>query len=374
MPEPLPVQQFPGAIGIRCPEGIPGDGIGPPLGEIVIGTVHNTAHLASAVGAESAELGGDFIHIVQDLPGIGCKVIEDNEGMTIENGGMSVQPVDGHCAAEPIDLGNLLSFRTGQQTDLLIVFVIGIDLAAGVLPDRIPLPVKESDFTLRKGEILGVSGLMGAGRTELMKVLYGALPRTSGYVTLDGHEVVTRSPQDGLANGIVYISEDRKRDGLVLGMSVKENMSLTALRYFSRAGGSLKHADEQQAVSDFIRLFNVKTPSMEQAIGLLSGGNQQKVAIARGLMTRPKVLILDEPTRGVDVGAKKEIYQLINQFKADGLSIILVSSEMPEVLGMSDRIIVMHEGHLSGEFTREQATQEVLMAAAVGKLNRVNQE
>ncbi len=126
-------------------------------------------------------------------------------------------------------------------------------------------------------------------------------------MTLDGREVVTRSPQDGLANGIVYISEDRKRDGLVLGMSVKENMSLTALRYFSRAGGSLKHKDEQQAVSDFIRLFNVKTPSMEQAIGLLSGGNQQKVAIARGLMTRPKVLILDEPTRGVDVGAKKDL-------------------------------------------------------------------
>ena len=234
--------------------------------------------------------------------------------------------------------------------------------------------IHDISFDLHEGEVLGIAGLLGAGRTELMKVLYGALPRTSGYVTLDGHEVVTRSPQDGLANGIVYISEDRKRDGLVLGMSVKENMSLTALRYFSRAGGSLKHADEQQAVSDFIRLFNVKTPSMEQAIGLLSGGNQQKVAIARGLMTRPKVLILDEPTRGVDVGAKKEIYQLINQFKADGLSIILVSSEMPEVLGMSDRIIVMHEGHLSGEFTREQATQEVLMAAAVGKLNRVNQE
>ena len=187
--------------------------------------------------------------------------------------------------------------------------------------------VNDVSFTLRKGEILGVSGLMGAGRTELMKVLYGALPRTSGYVTLDGHEVVTRSPQDGLANGIVYISEDRKRDGLVLGMSVKENMSLTALRYFSRAGGSLKHKDEQQAVGDFIRLFNVKTPSMEQAIGLLSGGNQQKVAIARGLMTRPKVLILDEPTRGVDVGAKKEIYQLINQFKADGLKAWLLEQK-----------------------------------------------
>ncbi|MGX8940623.1 ribose ABC transporter ATP-binding protein RbsA [Symbiopectobacterium sp. Eva_TO] len=229
-------------------------------------------------------------------------------------------------------------------------------------------------FTLRQGEILGVSGLMGAGRTELMKILYGALPRTRGDVALDGREVVTRSPQDGLANGIVYISEDRKRDGLVLGMSVKENMSLTALRYFSRGFGALKHEDERTAVSDFIRLFNIKTPSMAQPIGLLSGGNQQKVAIARGLMTRPKVLILDEPTRGVDVGAKKDIYQLINQFKEEGLSIILVSSEMPEVLGMSDRILVMHEGRLSGEFSIEQATQEVLMAAAVGKQYSVKQE
>ncbi|ARJ41934.1 ribose ABC transporter ATP-binding protein RbsA [Pantoea alhagi] len=222
-------------------------------------------------------------------------------------------------------------------------------------------------FTLRKGEILGVSGLMGAGRTELMKMLYGALPRSAGKVVLNGREINVRTPQDGLANGIVYISEDRKRDGLVLGMSVKENMSLTALSYFSNGGGALKHSAEQLAVSDFIRLFNIKTPGMDQTIGLLSGGNQQKVAIARGLMTRPNVLILDEPTRGVDVGAKKEIYQLINQFKEEGLSIILVSSEMPEVLGMSDRILVMHEGRLSGEFSTEQATQEVLMAAAVGK-------
>ncbi|GKV91535.1 ribose ABC transporter ATP-binding protein RbsA [Pectobacterium carotovorum] len=234
--------------------------------------------------------------------------------------------------------------------------------------------VERVSFTVRKGEILGVAGLMGAGRTELMKILYGALPRTGGNVTLDGRDVVTRKPQDGLANGIVYISEDRKRDGLVLGMSVKENMSLTALRYFSHVGGRLKHAEEQLTVADFIRLFNVKTPSMEQPIGLLSGGNQQKVAIARGLMTRPNVLILDEPTRGVDVGAKKEIYQLINQFKEEGLSIILVSSEMPEVLGMSDRIIVMHEGRLSGDFTIEQATQEALMAAAVGKQYGAKQE
>ncbi|ACY86346.1 ribose ABC transporter ATP-binding protein RbsA [Edwardsiella piscicida] len=234
--------------------------------------------------------------------------------------------------------------------------------------------VRDVSFTLRSGEILGVSGLMGAGRSELMKILYGALPRTQGSITLEGNPIQTRSPQEGMANGIVYISEDRKRDGLVLGMSVKENMSLTALRYFSRLNGSLKHGEEREAVGDFISLFNIKTPSMDQAIGLLSGGNQQKVAIARGLMTRPKVLILDEPTRGVDVGAKKEIYQLINQFKAEGLSIILVSSEMPEVLGMSDRILVMHDGQLSGEFPIAQATQEVLMAAAVGKQYGVKQE
>ncbi|MDX6917081.1 ribose ABC transporter ATP-binding protein RbsA [Pectobacterium carotovorum] len=288
-------------------------------------------------------------------------------------------------------------FRDGQfigerpvsdlQEDTLIEMMVGRKLEdqyprSSKVPGEVRLKVQNLSgpgvdsvsFTVRKGEILGVAGLMGAGRTELMKILYGALPRTGGNVTLDGRDVVTRKPQDGLANGIVYISEDRKRDGLVLGMSVKENMSLTALRYFSHAGGRLKHAEEQLTVADFIRLFNVKTPSMEQPIGLLSGGNQQKVAIARGLMTRPNVLILDEPTRGVDVGAKKEIYQLINQFKEEGLSIILVSSEMPEVLGMSDRIIVMHEGRLSGDFPIEQATQEVLMAAAVGKQYGAKQE
>lgn len=227
--------------------------------------------------------------------------------------------------------------------------------------------VHDVSFSLHEGEILGVSGLMGAGRTELMKIIYGALAKTQGSIELDGKKLSISNPKAGLEKGIVYISEDRKRDGLVLGMSVKENMSLTALRYFSRGAGVLNHKEEHITVSDFIKLFNIKTPSMDQTIGFLSGGNQQKVAIARGLMTRPKVLILDEPTRGVDVGAKKEIYQLINKFKQEGLSIILVSSEMPEVMGMSDRILVMHEGRISGEFTAKEATQEALMAAAVGK-------
>jgi ribose transport system ATP-binding protein len=226
--------------------------------------------------------------------------------------------------------------------------------------------VYDVSFTLKRGEILGVSGLMGAGRTELMKVLYGALPKESGDVILDGKVINPLSAQEGLALGIAYISEDRKGDGLVLSLSVKENMSLSCLDQLSK-GLQIQHKREIHAVDQFIDLFNIKTPSRDQIIGNLSGGNQQKVAIAKGLMSRPNVLILDEPTRGVDVGAKKEIYQLINKFKAEGMSIILVSSEMPEVLGMSDRIIVMHEGHISGEFDAKNVDQEQLMACAVGK-------
>lgn len=224
--------------------------------------------------------------------------------------------------------------------------------------------VNNVSFMLNSGEILGFSGLMGAGRTELAKVLYGALRRTGGEIYLHGKKMNHTTPQQGLANGIVYISEDRKGDGLILGMSVKENMSLTALDYLSD-WGRIDQKKEQMTVADFIDLFAIKTPTMHKIIGELSGGNQQKVAIAKGLMTRPCVLILDEPTRGVDVGAKKEIYQLINRFKSEGLSIMLISSDMPEVLGMSDRIVVMREGRINGEFSRMEATQEKLLAAAI---------
>ncbi|WP_232314456.1 ribose ABC transporter ATP-binding protein RbsA [Grimontia marina] len=226
--------------------------------------------------------------------------------------------------------------------------------------------VKDVSFTLKRGEVLGVSGLMGAGRTELMKVIYGALSRDGGDIILNGKTVNPISPRDGLINGIAYISEDRKGDGLILGLSVKENMSICSLDKLSK-GMQIRHNDEVMVVDDFIQLFNIKTPTREQLIGNLSGGNHQKVAIAKGLMTKPRVLILDEPTRGVDVGAKKEIYQLINRFKAEGMSIILVSSDMPEVLGMSDRIMVMHEGRITGEFDAKDANQETLLACAVGK-------
>ncbi|MCX8958475.1 ribose ABC transporter ATP-binding protein RbsA [Erwinia psidii] len=319
-----------------------------------------------------------LFHVIRELKAQGCGVVyishrmkeifEICDDVTIFRDGQFIA----ERAVDTLDEDSLIEMMVGRKLEEQYPRLNKAPGDVRLQVEHLSGPgVADVSFSLRKGEILGVAGLMGAGRTELMKVLYGALPRSAGSVILDGKSVQTRSPEEGLQNGIVYISEDRKRDGLVLGMSVKENMSLTALDYFSHSGGRLKHAAEQLAVSDFIKLFNVKTPSMNQPIGLLSGGNQQKVAIARGLMTRPKVLILDEPTRGVDVGAKKEIYQLINQFKEEGLSIILVSSEMPEVLGMSDRVLVMHEGRLSGDFPIEQASQEVLMAAAVGKQHSV---
>lgn len=224
--------------------------------------------------------------------------------------------------------------------------------------------VNQVNFSVRGGEILGISGLMGAGRSELMKALYGVNPITSGKVLLNQQAIDVRSAQAALKNGIAYISEDRKGEGLVLGMTVEENITLSALQQFCHLG-RIQHHKTRQASKKFVDLFNIKTPSINQTVGLLSGGNQQKVAIAKGVLSHPQVLILDEPTRGVDVGARKEIYQLINQLKSEGLAIILVSSDMPEVLGMSDRILTMHNGSISGEFSRAEANQEKLLAAAM---------
>ena len=224
--------------------------------------------------------------------------------------------------------------------------------------------VHDISFQLKQGEILGVSGLMGSGRTELMKLIYGALPREEGTMKLNDCEIHPKSPQEGLAHGIVYISEDRKNDGLVLSLSVKDNMTLSALHHLT-VGLQIHHRRVNKAVDHFIQAFGIKTPHSDYPVGLLSGGNQQKVSIAKGVMTKPIVLILDEPTRGVDVGAKKEIYQLLNNLKTNKISIILVSSDMPEILGISDRILVLHEGRICGEFDARRASQEQLLACAV---------
>lgn len=219
-------------------------------------------------------------------------------------------------------------------------------------------------FAVQEGEVLGLAGLIGAGRTEVMRALAGAVPAQAGRIRIAGQPVKLTSPAEGLRQGIAYISEDRKSEGLVPSMSVRHNMTLSSLTALSR-GVQIRHAAEARRVTHYINTFRIKTPAQTQEINFLSGGNQQKVIIAKGLMTEPRVLILDEPTRGVDVGAKKEIYELINALKASGMAILLVSSDMPEILGICDRILVMSEGRLRTELSRSEATQERVMAQAL---------
>lgn len=227
--------------------------------------------------------------------------------------------------------------------------------------------VKDVSFQLHECEILGIAGLMGAGRTELARTLYGIYPKGRGEVVLNNKKVALRNPKEALSQGIAYVSEDRKANGIVLGLSVRENVTLASLKSYSGIIGNISKAKEEKAAQDYIASMSIKTSGTKQLIKYLSGGNQQKVSLAKNLDANPKVLILDEPTRGVDVGAKKEIYELINQFKKEGMSIIMISSEIPEILGMSDRIMVMHEGKIMGTLSREEATQEKIMSLAVGK-------
>lgn len=220
--------------------------------------------------------------------------------------------------------------------------------------------VKNISFSLKKGEVLGISGLVGAGRSELGKTIFGLYPIDEGEILLEGKKVEFKSPKEAIENGIMYVSEDRKSEGLVLSMDVKSNITLSSLDKFKRAIG-LDKKKEERVTQEYREKIKIKTPSLTQKVKNLSGGNQQKVAIAKSLLTEPKVLILDEPTRGIDVGAKREIYDLLNAIKKEGHCVIMISSEMPEILGMSDRIIVMHEGVVKGEFTREEATSEKIM-------------
>lgn len=227
--------------------------------------------------------------------------------------------------------------------------------------------VQDTSFNLHQGEILGIAGLMGAGRTELVRTIYGIYKKDKGEIILNNRKVNIHNPKDALTQGIAYVSEDRKTNGIILGLNVRENITLAALRSYSGKIGIIKKSKEEDAAQGYIRSMSIKTYNTKQILKYLSGGNQQKVSLAKNLNTNPKVLILDEPTRGVDVGAKKEIYELINKFKQDGMSIIMISSEIPEILGMSDRIMVMHEGKITGTLTIEDASQESIMSLAIGK-------
>jgi ribose transport system ATP-binding protein len=224
---------------------------------------------------------------------------------------------------------------------------------------------EDVNFSVRAGEIVGVSGLMGAGRTEIMRAIFGLDSIDGGEIWLKGEKVTIKSPEQAVKEGIGFITEDRKDEGLILDFSIRDNMVLPTLYSFAPKG-IINEKSETDFVNMLIKRLTVKTESPDVAVGKLSGGNQQKVVIAKWVGIGPKLLILDEPTRGVDVGAKREIYQLMNELTDRGVAIIMVSSELPEVLGMSDRILVVHEGKINGQLLKEDATQEKIMTLATG--------
>lgn len=227
--------------------------------------------------------------------------------------------------------------------------------------------LKDISFKVRSGEVLGIAGLAGAGRSEVFESIVGKYATcTTGEILMDGKALQIRSPKDAIAEGISFATEDRKGTGLVLGRSIGDNISLPLYdRYASF--GFMRDGKQKKDGIEYMKKLRVKAKSPAVAVGSLSGGNQQKVILARWLLTKPKVLLLDEPTRGIDVGAKEEIYLLINELAASGLAVVVISSELPEVIGICDRIITLCEGRLTGEISKEEATQEILLAAATNR-------
>ena len=230
--------------------------------------------------------------------------------------------------------------------------------------------VDDVSFTARKGEVLGIAGLMGSGRSELLMAIFGAhAGRKSAQILVNGAEVRINNPKDAIDHGIGFVTEDRKRYGLILDQTILRNMTLAGLRKLS--GRFVTNEDAEAAAGERAGAdLRIKANSVFTVVGTLSGGNQQKVVLAKWLLTKPRVLFLDEPTRGIDVGAKQEIYAQINRLAEAGLAIILVSSELPEVLGLAHRVIVLHEGHVTGEFNRAEATPEAVMSCATGHARR----
>lgn len=246
--------------------------------------------------------------------------------------------------------------HTPHQTDDVVMDVENLRTPA--------FPAHELSFQVRRGEILGVSGVVGAGRTEMLQAIFGGVAKLSGTVRISGMPMPGRTPLDAIAAGIALVPEDRKLHGLVVDMTVRQNMSLPGLRKNRVGQAFINFGVEDSVTTNMISRLGIKTPHVDQVSRYLSGGNQQKVVLGKWLSLKPSVLLLDEPTRGIDVGAKQEIYQLMEELAADGMAILFVSSELEEILGMSDRVLVMHEGRISGELSREELSEEAVMHLA----------
>lgn len=263
--------------------------------------------------------------------------------------------------------------------NMLVAKMVGREIAQAFPKEEIPIGDKvleiknltkqgmyqDISFDVKQGEILGISGLVGAGRTEICLSIFGAMPYDSGEIYLNGEQVFIKSPNDAMKNRIAYVPEDRKALGVNLNSAIRDNISIANQDKIS-AFGVQSRKKENELGKAMVEKLNVKCRSIMQMVGDLSGGNQQKVVLAKWIARDLDVLILDEPTRGIDVGAKEEIHKLIMQFAKQGLAVIMISSELPEILGMSDRVIVIHEGKISAEINREEATQQIIMAHATG--------
>ncbi|MCX6839458.1 MAG: sugar ABC transporter ATP-binding protein [Verrucomicrobia bacterium] len=302
-------------------------------------------------------------HKLDEVFSIADRVTVLRDGTTI-----STQPAADSSKNEVIrhmvgrEIGDLFPRRSSQPGDI----ILQVDSLAVADTESGITKLHDIQFELRAGEVLGIGGLMGAGRTELLMHLFGAWGRRiSGQVRLKGHSTDGWTPESIIQNGLVLASEDRRRYGLHLEHEIGFNLSLSSLSSVT-LGGFIQHNAEihrNQGIFDSLR---VKATGLEAVVGKLSGGNQQKVVLGKALLTQPSIILLDEPTRGIDVGAKLEIYEIINQLTAEGKAVILVSSELPELIGMSDRILMLNAGRIGGAFTRQEATQEKLMAAAMG--------
>jgi rhamnose transport system ATP-binding protein len=296
-------------------------------------------------------------HRLEELPQIADRVTVLRDGAYV-----------GTRNVKEIDRSEMIRLMVGRSLEAVFP-KIEVPLGNVVL-ETIALGCTDSGVTqvslhVRAGEILGLAGLVGAGRTELARILFGLTPADSGQILLKGEAVDVTSPSKAVQLGIAYVPEDRRRHGVILEMPVDANATLAILRKIASAG-LINFSRQRQISSTFVKRLGVKTPSISTPVGNLSGGNQQKVALARWLAADPAVIILDEPTQGVDVGAKSEIHRLMGELAKTGLAIIMISSELPEILGMSDRIAVMHEGRIVGELTRAEATQEKVLELALG--------
>ena len=273
----------------------------------------------------------------------------------------------GSYAAKDLDRDKLIKLMVGRElTDLFPKLEAEIgDVVLSVRGLNRGSLVKDVSFDLRRGEILGLAGLMGAGRTEVLETIFGIEKADSGTITLNDKQLNIKQPSDAIQAGMALLTEDRKLNGIMGVLSVRDNITAAALPRYS-PGGVLRMGEMRKDSEEQREKLRIKTPSLNQLIKNLSGGNQQKALISRWLLTVPDVLMIDEPTRGIDVGAKSEIHRLMSMLAQEGKAIIMVSSELPEVLGMSDRILVMHEGRVSGELSREEANQESVMQLATG--------